>query len=68
MRDTLECLHMPYLCKIEIDEAQSKELEAHWATVEEPVYWSWQVVGSDSITKVKRKQRSTKGCPEQAEE
>lgn len=59
---------MPYLCKVEIDEAQSKELEAHGATVEEPVYRSGQVVGGNSITEVKGKQSSTERCPQKAEE
>lgn len=67
-QDTLESLYVPYLCKVQIDEAQSKELQAHRAAIQEPVYRSGQVIGSDSIAKVKGEQSSTEGCPKQAEE
>ena len=59
---------IPYLSKVQIDETQSEELQAHRTTVEEPVDWSGKVVGCKSVTKVKGKKRSTKGRPEQAEE
>lgn len=57
-----------YLGEVQIDETQREELQAHRTAVEEPVDWSGKVVGSESITEVKRKKGGTKGCPEQAKE
>lgn len=60
--------HWPYLCKIQVDEIESEELQTHGEAVEQPVGSHRQVVGLHSVTEVKREESGSEGSPQEAEE
>lgn len=58
----------PYLCKIQVDEIESEELQTNGEAVEQPVGSHRQVVGLQSVTEVKREESGPEGSPQEAEE
>lgn len=57
-----------HLSEIQVDKAQSEELQADREAVEQPVDRHGEVVGLQRISKVKRKQGGPQCSPEQAKE
>lgn len=60
--------HQPYLSEIQVNETESKELQTHGETIEQPVDCNRKVVGFQCIMKVKGEQGGAECSPEQAEE
>lgn len=57
----------PYLCEVEVEQAEGEELQADGAAVEQPVGQRLQLVGLHHIFKVEREERRPQRCPQQAQ-
>lgn len=58
----------PYLCEVEVEQAEGEELQADGAAVEQPVGQRLQLVGLHHIFEVEGEEGGPQGCPQQAQE